>query len=76
MNLLTLLPKFGISIRIKPHKKLQIPFGKWSIYKGDEVIVRDGKDKGKTGKVTLVYRKKNAVVVDGVNVRQSKKRSR
>lgn len=74
MNLLTTLLRFSIS-KVKPNKPLQVRFPKWNIWKGDEVILRSGKDKGKTGKVTRVYRKKNAVIVDGVNVRQGKKRS-
>lgn len=74
MNLLGKLLQFGIS-RAKPNKPLQVRFPKWTIWKGDEVILRSGKDKGKTGKVTRVFRKKNAVVIDGVNVRHGKKRS-
>jgi len=35
--------------------------------KGDNVIVIAGKNKGKTGKVTLVLREVNRVVVEGVN---------
>ena len=34
----------------------------------DEVIILAGKDKGKTGTVLLVNRKKNRVVVKGVNI--------
>lgn len=40
------------------------------IKKGDEVIVRTGKDKGKSGRVTQVL-KNNKVLVEGIN--QSKK---
>ena len=74
MNLLTKLC-FGIS-RAKPNKPMQVRFPQWSIWKGDEVILRSGKDKGKTGKITRVFRKKNAVVIDGINVRHGKKRSK
>ena len=35
--------------------------------KGDEVIVLAGKDKGKTGKITLVKRQINKAVVVGIN---------
>ncbi len=36
--------------------------------KGDEVIVRLGKDKGKTGKVTATHPRLNKVTVEGVNI--------
>lgn len=35
---------------------------------GDTVMVRSGKNKGKTGKVTTVHPKINAVSVEGINV--------
>ncbi len=38
------------------------------IKKGDRVIVLSGKDKGKTGTVTLAKPKDGKVVVDGVNI--------
>lgn len=38
------------------------------LQKGDTVIVRTGKDKGKTGKVISTHPKLNAVTVDGINV--------
>ena len=62
-------------MRVKPHKPKQVPFDKWFIYKGDEVIMRNGKDKGKSGNIIEVFRNQNKVIVDGINVRQSKKRS-
>lgn len=34
----------------------------------DQVIVLAGKDKGKTGEVSLINRKKNRVVVKGINI--------
>lgn len=37
------------------------------IKKGDTVIIRTGKDKGRTGTVTKVYPDLNKVVVDGIN---------
>lgn len=37
------------------------------IKKGDLVIIRTGKDKGKTGKVEKVFSKTNQVVVEGLN---------
>jgi large subunit ribosomal protein L24 len=36
--------------------------------KGDEVVVRSGKYKGKTGKVTIVHPSLNAVTVEGINI--------
>lgn len=41
---------------------------KWKLKKGDEVVVHTGRDKGKTGQIKQVIRKKNRVVVAGVNV--------
>ena len=38
------------------------------IKKGDKVIVLSGKDKGKTGTVTLALPKADKVVVGGVNI--------
>lgn len=38
------------------------------IKKGDRVIVLSGKDKGKTGEVTMALPKEGKVVVSGVNV--------
>lgn len=38
------------------------------IKKGDSVIIRTGKDKGKTGSVTSVLPELNKVVVDGINI--------
>lgn len=36
--------------------------------KGDEIIVTIGKDKGKKGKIEVVFPKENTVVVPGVNM--------
>ena len=38
------------------------------IKKGDTVIVRIGKDKGKTGKVVATHPRDNKVTVEGVNI--------
>ncbi|MCI8342497.1 MAG: 50S ribosomal protein L24 [Firmicutes bacterium] len=35
---------------------------------GDKVVVIAGKDKGKEGKILVVDRKKNKVIVEGVNM--------
>jgi len=36
--------------------------------KGDTVVVRQGKDKGKTGTVTAVHPRENKVTVEGINI--------
>ncbi|SRR5690554_5196683 len=36
--------------------------------KGDTVMVRSGKYKGKTGKITAVHPKENKVTVEGINI--------
>ncbi len=41
---------------------------KFKIKKGDRVIVRTGKDRGKTGEVLRVLRKEDRVLVQGVNM--------
>ena len=41
---------------------------KMRIKKGDTVMVRAGKHKGKTGKVLAVHPKENKVTVEGINV--------
>lgn len=41
---------------------------KLRIKKGDTVMVRSGKYKGRTGKVTAVYPKQNKLIIEGVNV--------
>jgi large subunit ribosomal protein L24 len=43
------------------------PF-KIRLKKGDTVMVRQGKDKGKTGKITAVHPRENKVTVEGVNI--------
>jgi large subunit ribosomal protein L24 len=40
---------------------------KIALKKGDIVIVRKGKDKGKTGKVLMVLPEKNKVIVEKIN---------
>ena len=46
------------------------------IRKGDQVKVMSGKDKGKTGTVLTVERKKNRVFVDGLNMTTRHQRPR
>lgn len=62
--------KFSFSLlNAKPNKVPQIPFTKWTIVRGDVVKVIAGKDKGKVGKVTRVWRKSNNITVRGVNIK-------
>jgi len=44
--------------------------------KGDNVIVKTGKDKGKTGKIVRVLVSKNRVIVDGLNVVKKQQKPR
>ena len=44
------------------------------VKKGDTVLVIAGNDKGRTGEVRSVIKKKNRVVVEGVNMRWKHKR--
>lgn len=44
------------------------PIYKIRLKKGDTVMVRLGKDKGKTGKVLAVHPRDNKVTVEGVNI--------
>lgn len=41
---------------------------KIKLKKGDKVIVRSGKYKGQTGKVTATHPRENKVTVEGINV--------
>lgn len=43
---------------------------------GDTVKVITGQDKGKSGKVTRVLPKRNAVVVEGINMKKRHRKSR
>lgn len=62
--------KFSFAmLEAKPGKKPQVPFQKWTILRGDVVKVIAGKDKGKIGKVTKVWRKQNRITVRGVNLK-------
>ncbi|MFA6463936.1 MAG: 50S ribosomal protein L24 [Candidatus Paceibacterota bacterium] len=46
------------------------------IKKGDNIIVITGKDKGKTGKVSKVFPKTNAVLVPGINIKKKHQKPR
>ena len=47
-----------------------------NIKKGDNVIIRGGKDKGKKGKVLAVLVKENRVLVEGLNMKKRHMRAR
>ncbi len=47
-----------------------------SIKKGDTVLVRTGKDRGKTSTVTRALPQKGALIVEGVNMRRRHVRPR
>ena len=40
------------------------------VKKNDTVIIIAGNDKGKTGKILVVYPKKDRVIVEGINIRK------
>ncbi len=46
------------------------------IKKGDKVVIVSGKDKGKTGTVSVAFPRENRIVVEGVNIRKKHQRSR
>jgi large subunit ribosomal protein L24 len=58
-------------------KKKPVYEGKMNLRKGDEVIVLNGKDRGKRGKIIQTLPEQGKVIVDGVNVvtRHQKPRS-
>ncbi|XP_028254822.1 large ribosomal subunit protein uL24m [Parambassis ranga] len=39
----------------------------WSVFRGDTVEILAGKDKGKMGKVVQVFRRRNWVILEGLN---------
>ena len=47
---------------------MERPIYKIRLKKGDTVIVRSGKFKGKTGKITAVHPQMNKVTVEGINI--------
>ena len=44
--------------------------------KGDNVIIRTGKDKGKSGKIVHVLVKENRVIIGGLNMMKKHQRPR
>ena len=46
------------------------------IKKNDKVVVIAGKDKGKTGTVTVAFPKTNQVIVEGVNIKKKHQKPR
>lgn len=55
----------GVQSKLRTLRSL---FARWKIFRGDEVMITEGKDKGQTGKILEVYRKKNRVLVEGRNL--------
>ncbi len=41
--------------------------GKMALKKGDVVVVKKGKDKGKTGKILMILPEKNRIIVEKIN---------
>jgi len=56
-----------MSVSAKQSKLAAKPY-KIRLKKGDLVIVRAGKYKGKTGKISTVHPRDNKVTVDGINI--------
>lgn len=54
----------------RPRKNPVQPLRKTHVKKDDMVVLLSGVDKGKSGRILSVDRKKNRVLVEGVNVRQ------
>ena len=50
------------------HPKQSDKIFKIRLKKGDTVVVRAGKYKGKTGKITATHPKENKVTVEGINI--------
>jgi large subunit ribosomal protein L24 len=50
------------------HKNQKAIAVKIRLKKGDTVMVRAGKDKGKTGKILAVHPRENKVTVEGINI--------
>lgn len=44
------------------------PIPKWHVVKGDMVEILSGRSAGKTGKVKKVLRRKNRLIVEGLNL--------
>lgn len=62
---------------MKSARRNKLPPFKTNLKKGDQVVVIAGKDKGQTGKIIKLVPKKNAVLVENVNmVRRHTKPSR
>merc|ERR1711916_251482 len=62
----TRLQMFRISRRVA--RKFYDTIKSWKIVKGDTVEILMGKDAGRRGTVERVIRKKNKVIVDGLNL--------
>jgi len=55
----------GVASKIRTLKAL---YRNWKVVRGDKVMIMEGKDKGQTGTVMRVYKKKNRLLVEGRNL--------
>ena len=55
--------------RLFAYRPKQVPFTDWKLVRGDNVEIVSGRDKGKQGQILKVVRKRNAVVVQGANMK-------
>lgn len=60
--------------RQKVPPRVRIPESSWKLFVGDEVVMREGKDEGKRGRIIEVRPDENRVVVDGINVQKQHRR--
>ncbi len=56
-----------MSLSANKHAQATKPF-KIRLRKGDTVVVRAGKYKGQTGKISAIHPRENKVTVDGINI--------
>ncbi|PVU95948.1 hypothetical protein BB561_001489 [Smittium simulii] len=54
--------------KLVPSLKKEILIKSWKIHKGDEVMVTEGKEKGKMGRVIEVFKKRNTLLIDSLNL--------
>lgn len=53
----------------------QVPFDKWKIVKGDNVMLNTGPEKGKMGKIMTLSRRKNFIILEGLNMKATRIRN-
>ena len=63
------MERWGLQFgKFVPKVKAKDVVQSWRIFKGDRVCVISGPEKGKEGTVERVFRRRNQVIVDGVNL--------